>query len=302
MGLRIRERSRPFREKLNTVLRSARAKQNFLEVLAIFKNEAHILDEWVSHYLSQGAERIHLIDNGSDDNFLEILQPYIEHGRVRLWKDPRRYIQFKAYNELLPLLRKETAWLIVCDLDEFIYARPPFLSIPHYLRSLPWKVSCVQVLWKNYGSSGHKSQPLSVRSNFLHRVNYALGKTSRGMEGGTICCKYIARLARVRTLCLHRAELFWGENLLANGQPVIPKDFQTISEEVLKSSSLHLNHYFLQSEEYFYNVKTRRGDAVSPTGDNLRTKEFFSEFDFNDIRDDELAQMIKGATTSQSER
>ena len=291
MIYRIRENTRSWREKISTLLWSARPRHSFLEVLAIFKNEAHILNEWVYHYLSQGADRVNLIDNGSEDNFLEILQPYLLDGRVRLWSDPRKYILFKAYNERLALLRKESAWLIVCDLDEFIYARRPFSSIRDYLHSLPFRVSCVQLPWKNFGSAGRKTQPQDVRCKFIYRVNYALRRPSRGMEGDRICCKYIARLSRVRNLCLHRADLFWGSNLLPNGQCVDSNDFQDISEKILKSSSLHLNHYFLQSEEYFFKVKASRGDAVSPTGDDLRTSEFFSRFDFNDIKDDELSRI-----------
>jgi len=52
----------------------------FLSVLAIFKNETMNLKVWIDHYLWQGVEKIYLIDNGSTDNPMPILQPYIDKG------------------------------------------------------------------------------------------------------------------------------------------------------------------------------------------------------------------------------
>jgi glycosyltransferase involved in cell wall biosynthesis len=49
----------------------------YLSVLSIFKNETMNLKIWIEHYLWQGVEHFYLIDNGSDDNPLNILQEYI---------------------------------------------------------------------------------------------------------------------------------------------------------------------------------------------------------------------------------
>ena len=58
---------------------------NFLSTIAIFKNEEDILDEWIRHHLWQGVEHFYLINNGSTDNYLEILQPYIDSQKVTLY-------------------------------------------------------------------------------------------------------------------------------------------------------------------------------------------------------------------------
>ena len=34
-------------------------------VLAIFKNEADVLDEWVRHHIEEGVSRLYLVDNGA---------------------------------------------------------------------------------------------------------------------------------------------------------------------------------------------------------------------------------------------
>ena len=53
-------------------------------LVAIFKNESHILKEWIEHYLNQGVDKIFLVDNGSTDSYYSILQPYISTGKVDL--------------------------------------------------------------------------------------------------------------------------------------------------------------------------------------------------------------------------
>lgn len=67
----------------------------YLSVGAIFKNEAHILEEWIQHYLAEGVDHFYLIDNGSTDNFMEILNRYTD--KVTLYSDDTRYRQDERY-------------------------------------------------------------------------------------------------------------------------------------------------------------------------------------------------------------
>lgn len=50
----------------------------YFTIGAIFKNESHILKEWIEHYFYHGVEHIYLINDNSTDNFLNILEPYIK--------------------------------------------------------------------------------------------------------------------------------------------------------------------------------------------------------------------------------
>ena len=47
-----------------------------LVVAAVFKNEAPILKEWILHYLKWGVEHFYLVNDGSTDNYLEIIKDY----------------------------------------------------------------------------------------------------------------------------------------------------------------------------------------------------------------------------------
>lgn len=68
--------------------------------MAIFKNETMNLKMWLDHYLWQGVEHFYLIDNGSTDNPMTILQEYIDKGIVSYYFKPEKYNQIKHYREV----------------------------------------------------------------------------------------------------------------------------------------------------------------------------------------------------------
>src|SRR6187431_2863710 len=55
-----------------------------VSLCGIFKNEAKFLDEWIQFHLVVGIDHFYLYNNNSDDNYYEILKPYIEKGFVDL--------------------------------------------------------------------------------------------------------------------------------------------------------------------------------------------------------------------------
>jgi len=96
-------------------------KNFYLSVMAIFKNETMNLKVWLDHYLWQGVEHFYLIDNGSTDTPLEILQSYIDNGLVTYFYRPEKYCQVEHYRNVYDAenIREKTEWLCICDLDEF---------------------------------------------------------------------------------------------------------------------------------------------------------------------------------------
>ena len=73
-----------------------------LSVVSIFKNESHIRQEWIEHYLTEGVEHFYLIDNGSSDQYQIVLEPYLREGSrsepdrtplVEVQIDPRPHLQ-----------------------------------------------------------------------------------------------------------------------------------------------------------------------------------------------------------------
>ena len=271
-------------------LRSMRhSKPHELMVLAMFKNESHALAEWVEHYLAEGATSIQLINNNSSDDFLTPLQPFIEQGVVELHHDQRQHAQRQIYNEHLSRLRPQCEWLLVCDLDEFAYARDRNTRlVDHLATRKPW-VSCIHLPWKMFGSSGQIKQPNSIVQGFCQRAD--ADQTHPCMpEPGLIPGKTIARASRIRSLDVHSCNLSWGTRILSNGAKAKNSGFQPISEASLQAEPLHLNHYAIQSEELFRSIKMTRGDVNSAEYSNARDLDYFQRYDTNAISDQELAR------------
>ena len=140
-------------------------KKCFLSVFAIFKNESHIIKEWIEHYLSEGVEHFWLIDNGSTDDYESEIQQYID--KITLFKDSTKHSQSPLYNKyVLPELYK-TEWVIGCDLDEFMWSTKGTIS--DVLHDVEENIGLIQIPWEQYGSSGHVKQPENVISSFLNR-------------------------------------------------------------------------------------------------------------------------------------
>jgi len=57
----------------------------FLSIGAIFKNESNGLEEWLLNHLNEGVEHFYLINNGSTDNFMPIIEKYNKY--ITLFND-----------------------------------------------------------------------------------------------------------------------------------------------------------------------------------------------------------------------
>lgn len=56
----------------------------YLALTAIFRDEAPYLKEWIEFYRTIGVEHFYLHNHLSQDNFAEVLKPYIDDGIVTL--------------------------------------------------------------------------------------------------------------------------------------------------------------------------------------------------------------------------
>ena len=144
----------------------------YLSVMSIFKNEGHIMEEWLEHHIGHGVEHFYLVDDGSTDNAKYVLDPYIEKGIVTMFPTTSPKLKFRQgalYQRMFHEIyaNNETFWLAVLDLDEFLFS-PRTVDIPSILRRHE-DLSVVGVNWLIFGSQGMKTQPRSVTQSFYHR-------------------------------------------------------------------------------------------------------------------------------------
>lgn len=236
-------------------------------VCSVFKNESHILDEWISHYLYHGADHIYLVNDFSTDSYMEIVEKYAD--RVTLFqndivtKEVGR--QTQIYRKYFAPLLPTTKWMSILDLDEFLYS-PETIDIKQVLLMYD-AYSQIIVDWVHFGSNNHIQQPPSVVEGFTMRAH---SRTS-GIDAQHYGYKSIYKTACLTDFDIHTSYVN-GEELRIIDTP---------------EAKLLINHYNLQSYDFYIKIKGTRGDVNNWFDHkNLqRNEEMFRKFDINDIED-----------------
>lgn len=245
--------------------------------MAVFRNEGHILEEWLEHHIKQGVDKFYLTNNASEDNYYQILEKY--KNRVKLLHDRRVLnqtqltdtgIQLMSYRQMLKYVT--TDWLIICDLDEFFYTTNG-LSIKDYIDRLEQEnISQMLITLKNFPSNGHITQPDKVLPNFTMRnkvysktnsIHKALVKTADIEKMYFTHCKLKSGCVTTNPTFQYRDDFFTHDDVINVNKPEIQK-YRSITEEILAKHGIYGNHYVNQSYDWFFKVKATRGIAGYP--------------------------------------
>jgi hypothetical protein len=248
-------------------------------VASMFKDERPLLREWVAHYLAEGAEHFFLIDNGSTDAPEEVLAEF--GSAVTLVRDAFRQplgTQTALLNKhVLPRVRGGPGWVLVCDVDEYLYAQGG-QTVGEVLASAPASVHKVWVPWKLFGSNGRTAQPEGVVQSFTRRasrVSEPYRRTSTGAwESHLGVGKMLTRTSHLVALDVHEAEV-------AAPSPVwVPP-------------ALQLNHYMFMARDYYRDVKCARGGGQTGNASGKYTMAYYAaaEPGCNEVED--LALLLK---------
>jgi len=108
----------------------------YFSVCSVFKNEAHILEEWILHYLHHGVEHFYLVNDNSNDDYKVIIDKYsnyitLMHNDI-VTKDVGR--QGRIYEKYFRQHLEKTKWMASIDLDEFLYS-PTSINIQNILHT-----------------------------------------------------------------------------------------------------------------------------------------------------------------------
>jgi hypothetical protein len=227
----------------------------YLSIMAILKDEAPYLAEWVEYHLLVDVNQFWLIDNNSSDNPSNVLQPYITAGFVNLTSWPAQGQQEVIYNHFLPILKRKSYWLAVIDIDEFLV---PVItrSVAMILRSLEYACG-VSVNWVTYGTNGkaHKEDGLVIERFKRH---------SEWQNVINRHTKVIMNPRKVRKLIVHDHHYLNGEHSRNVFGVINEGDFlgRPPVHEVLR-----LNHYWTKSVQEF--VQKRLRGSVAICGENV---------------------------------
>lgn len=271
----------------------------YFSVAAMFRNESWNLKEWIEHYKFHGADHIYLIDDFSDDNYLPILQPYIDSGYVTLFlnDNDKRYTgrQIDITNKYILPITNETNWIANVDLDEFLYS-PQYINLKDLLVQYE-NYGSIVTNWVWFNSSDFIEHPKGgIVKNFIKRAEYDAKVFYTRHDHGAINGQYEPQwenlnAPKVIANSNFNIRKFNVHEIFTDG-PEINLSYKSDT----KNPKLLLNHYKIQSREYWEKVKMREIYDCNHwyyTGTPHGWHEFYS-VDIGDITDTRLAEQNKG--------
>jgi len=259
-------------------------------LLAIFKNEEIGIREWLQHYKWQGIDEIIMLNNNSTDGWRDKIEDLMDH--VTIINAPKPHAQIENYEVYgLPVLKKlEINVVTILDLDEYMFGTDGKNLKQHVVEIFgnSQRPSLISYRWTQFGSSGLKNQPESIRKSFIWKVKNpdVYFKQMKNLDGS------------------HKS-IFWLDDLVKVNQhtPIMKKGAKILS---LKDSpkGIQLNHYRVQSEEFYSGIKMTRGDVYHSPEDiqkkpptmvdsGLRTMYRFYQEDINEVEDTQLKDLVE---------
>ncbi|WP_195155544.1 glycosyltransferase family 92 protein [Candidatus Protochlamydia phocaeensis] len=235
-------------------------KQAKIAIGAYFRNEGPYLKEWIEYHRLIGVDHFYLWNNLSSDEYLDVLQPYIDLGIVELFDVPVESQNFNMHLSLQSDAMVKTCrlaeghykWLALIDLDEFIV---PIIS--DRLEAILEEYEAFAGVWANWVCFGTSSIP-RVPSNKL--IIEMLTKRAPLNHKHNLYYKWILKPESMKDMVNIHIPVFY------TGFIGVSPEKEPVKEIIAPYpciDKLRINHYWARDEEYFYRVKApRRADWV----------------------------------------
>ena len=258
-----------------------------LAVVTILKNEGHYLKEWLDYHLLAGVDHFYLYDNDSNDNYDEIIAPYVKAGLVTSEKISGESAQFAAYDFAVRDYRFHCRLMAFIDLDEFIFPKNTTATISEtldeILKNFP-DASGVAINWQLFGSNGQETADFSrgVLERFTRRapVDWVVPIPNRKISGGNAQIKTVADPRKIYFFSSAHFPIYFEGNYSVNE---IGGRVDSYCNEPVTAEKIALNHYNAKSREEFL-VKIKRGRAGKAS--TYLTLDWFDMYNRNEVFDD----------------
>lgn len=258
-------------------LRALPGRRHACTLVAIARDEAPYVAEWLAHHLAVGFARILVFDHGSRDDTAAIVARAARRAPgVSLHPVPAETLgtpQLAAYAAGLALAR--TPWVAFLDVDEFLV---PWRdgSVPAYLAHVPDDVSAVHVNWRSFGSSGRAGPGYGlVAQAFLRCAEHDWAYQGH--------YKTLARRAHVCAVNIHEVSLSAGRRTLSDLTDVPPDAIGSAGR--IAYGGIQINHYQAKTRpEFDARMRLPRADAPDVARDADRDLRF-ALLDRNEVED-----------------
>ena len=225
-----------------------------LAVVAILKNEAPYLKEWLDYHLLAGVDHFYLYDNDSPDNQAEVAAPYVKAGLVDYFSLHGIAMQYAAYNDAVKRFKFHCRYMAFIDCDEFIFPKTnrSISEVLDEILSRDKSAAGLAVNWQLFGSNDEETADYS---GVLERFTRRAPKDWAPDGKGNAHIKTISNPRKINVVAQSHFQSYF-EGLYSvneNG------DFPTrVFNYPVTVEKIALNHYFTKSREEFL-LKRERG-------------------------------------------
>ncbi|NDE63506.1 MAG: glycosyltransferase [Chlamydiae bacterium] len=232
-----------------------------LGIVTMFRNEAPYLAEWIEYHHMIGVDHFLLYNDRSDDEWAEVLEPYIKSNLVEVidWPNFSRVCLFPnhqvaAYKDGLRRSKGNAKWLAFIDIDEFILPKKN-KKITSCLDQFFSSAAGVYICWLNFGTGGvylNPKNPILTNLTSCSRIHHP--KNSSGKSIVKVDEVEVDQLSSPHFLKLKKGSQYYN----GSGLPLDFKNDELQINSTHTSDYIQINHYGMRDENYFLNVRLPR--------------------------------------------
>lgn len=198
----------------------------FLGLITRCKDEFFI-KEFCDYYLTQGIDKIFVIDDDSKD---KTIYNDINDIRVEIIYE-KNIIQKKYANEFYKKIKNDFMWMIHCDVDEFITTRKILTnSIADELRTTFKDADCVKIPWIMMACNNRQDNPKSILKENVYRWNHDKKHPHPNNKP-----KFRCRYNEIEVKCIFKTSMF---DAIKEHQPIKPLPHANIVDSIRNEPSI----------------------------------------------------------------
>ena len=248
-----------------------------LAIVAILRDEAPYLKEWLDYHLAAGVDHFYLYDVANSEETREVLKPYVEDEIIDYFNVPDENMTIPIYNDATRRFRFVTRYMAFVDVDEFIFPKTEqsVVEVVDEILSQDERATALAVNWQIFGSNGEETADYSrgVLERFTRRApkDWFEPPTETSLPFGNIHVRTIANPRYIRCIVNpHFAFYFEGKFAVNSAGGRV----QFWGNEPVLTDKIVINRYTKTREEF----QKKYGDAP----------EMFEKNDRNDEVDEDI--------------
>ena len=270
----------------------------FIGLITRCKDE-YFIKEFCDYYLSQGIDKIFVIDDNSND---KSIYNNIDDNRIEIIYE-KNIIKNNYADKLYKQIKSNFKWMIYCDVDEFITTKKNILNtIKDELNTTFKDVDCIMIPWVMMSCNSIEKNPNSILLENTYRWNHNKKHPHKikkfRCRYNQIEVKCIFKTDKFNSICDHypkekSGDIFITDSISKEKQP-LTAFYKNLRENDIKNGYLLCYHYRIISKENCIN-KLKNNIWYKKNGYNI---DHLMSCDYPEILDETLKYKIISMKTN----